>query len=239
MTAALTQLWSTLSGSPLFHLTATLLAFQAADWLYRRAGMHPLLNPVLLSILMLGGLLAATGIDYATYFQGAQLVHFLLGPATVALAIPLYRQLSAIRRSALALLAGLLVGSLTAILAGVGIAWALGGDQKVLLALAPRSATTPIAMGIVEKLGGLPSLTAVFVITSGITGAVAGTWVLNLVRVRDQKARGFAAGLASHGIATARKLQLNETAGAFAGMAIGLNGLATAILVPILWGLLD
>jgi predicted murein hydrolase (TIGR00659 family) len=240
MTGELTSIWVYLAASPLLGLTATLVAYQAASWLWRRTGMTPLLNPVLVAVAILVGILTATGTDYRTYFAGAQFVHFLLGPATVALAIPLYRQVRAVRRSAGAVAAALLAGSVTAAASAVGIAWALGGSRQILLSLAPKSVTTPIAMGISEAIGGEPSLTAVLVMLTGITGAVAGPWLLERLRVRDPRAQGLALGVASHGIGTARALHASEVAGAFAGLAMGLNGLATAVLVPLLlrwlWG---
>ncbi|HSF92795.1 MAG TPA: LrgB family protein [Paracoccaceae bacterium] len=234
----LQETWVYLSASPLFHLTATLVAFQAATWVFEKSGRNPILNPVLISVLLVVALLTATQTDYATYFEGAQFVHFLLGPATVSLAIPLYRQLYRIRKSALAILVSLLSGSLVAILSAVGVAWALGGSAEVLASIAPKSVTAPVAMAVAEQLGGLPSLTAVVVIVTGILGAMLGGAVLDLAQVKGWNARGLAMGTASHGIGTARALQLNETAGAFAGLAMGLNALATALLLPILWGLL-
>ncbi len=190
------------------------------------------------AVILIVALLVGTGTPYQTYFEGAQFVHFLLGPATVALAIPLYRQFQNVRRSAPALLASILAGSLTASLTAVGIAWALGASQETIISIAPKSVTAPVAMGISERLGGLPSLTAVLVILTGILGAMIGPPLMNLVRIRNWAARGVAIGTASHGIGTARALQVNEVAGAFAGLAIGLNALATALLLPLLWRLL-
>ena len=228
------QLWVYLSTTPLLGLTITLIAYQGGAWIYERSGRHPLLNPVLLAVLALIAVLTATGTDYRTYFEGAQFVHFLLGPATVALAVPLYRHFATVRRSLVAILVSLVAGSVTATASAVGIAWALGASPRTILSLAPKSVTTPIAMGISEQIGGLPSLTAVLVILTGITGAMFGTWTLNLLRLSDWRARGFAVGLAAHGIGTARAFQVNEVAGAFASLAMGLNGLATAVLVPLL-----
>lgn len=179
-------------------------------------------------------LLKGTGTDYQTYFQGAQFVHFLLGPATVALALPLYRQLHALKRSMLAVAAALLTGSLIASLSAMAIARALGAAPEIVLSMAPKSVTTPIAMGVAEQIGGLPSLTAALVLITGISGAVVGPWILDRLRIGDARARGLAMGTASHGIGTARALQENETAGAFSGLAMGLNGVITAVLVPIL-----
>lgn len=237
MTEELHDIWVYLATSPLLGLTMTLVAYQAGMWLYERCGRHPLLNPVLLATLALVAVLTVTGTGYREYFDGAQFIHFLLGPATVALAVPLYRQIAILRRSWLSITVAILAGALTAASSAVGVAWALGGSQQTILSLAPKSATTPIAMGIAEQIGGLPSLTAVLVILTGILGAAAGGWVLDRVRVTSAPARGLALGVAAHGIGTARALQVDEVSGAFAALAMGLNGLATALLLPLLLGL--
>jgi len=231
-------LWVYLSTQPLLGLTVTLVAYQIGYGIYLKLDKAPLANPVLIAVLVLVGILWATETPYRTYFEGAQFVHFLLGPATVALAVPLYGQLARLRRSAPAILTAILVGSLTATGSAVLIAWALGAGKETLLSLAPKSVTTPIAMGIAEGIGGLPSLTAVLVILTGICGAMLATVTLNLLRIKDWSARGLAIGVAAHGIGTARAMQVSDVAGAFAGLAMGLNGLATAILLPILIGLL-
>lgn len=231
----LEQAWVYLSASPLLHLTLTLVAYQVGMLIYSRGRMNPLLNPVLIAVILVVTVLVATGTRYETYFDGAQFVHFLLGPATVALAIPLYRQFDRVRRSALAMLVSIVAGSITAAVTGVAIAWLFGASPDTLVSIAPKSATAPVAMGITEQLGGFPSLTAVLVITTGILGAVLGPYLLDLLRIRDWPSRGLAIGTASHGIGTARALQVNEVAGAFSGLAMGLNALATAVLLPIVW----
>jgi predicted murein hydrolase (TIGR00659 family) len=232
------DIWVYLSASPLLHLTLTLAAFVAASVVYKKSRLNPLLNPVLLSVIAIVAILYGTDTSYDTYFKGAQFVHFLLGPATVALAIPLYRQFDRVRKSALAILVSLVSGSITAATSAVLIAWLLDAQPVSIVSLAPKSVTAPVAMGISEQLGGLPSLTAVLVILTGITGAMLGPVVLNLLKVRDWSALGIALGTASHGIGTARALQVNELAGAFSGLAMGLNAIATAILLPLLWILL-
>ncbi|MDF1609009.1 LrgB family protein [Hoeflea sp. YIM 152468] len=229
------DVWVYLSASPLLFLTLTLAAFQAGTWLYDKSGHKAFLNPVLTAVILIVALLSLSRTSYETYFEGAQFVHFLLGPATVALAIPLYRQFDRVRRSALALMTSLLCGSLTAIGTAIALGWLLGASRETLLSLAPKSVTAPVAMGITEQLDGLPSLTAVLVILTGILGAVLGPPLLSLIGVTDWRARGLALGTASHGIGTARALQSNELAGAFSGLAMGLNALATAILLPVLW----
>jgi len=178
-------------------------------------------------------LLALTGTSYQTYFDGAQFVHFLLGPATVALAIPLYAQFDRLRRMALPLLGALLVGSLTAALSAVAIGGLLGASEATQLSLAPKSVTTPIAMGIAERIGGLPSLTAILVIATGILGAMGASFIYRALKIEDDAVRGFALGIASHGIGTARAFQESEQTGAFAALAMGLNGLMTALLLPV------
>lgn len=238
MSGDFAHLWVYLAASPLMGLTATLAAYQAALWLYEKCGRTPLLNPMVVSVFAIVCFLLATGTEYRTYFDGAQFVHFLLGPATVALAVPLYRQLPILRRVWREVLAVVVTGALIAGGGAVLIAWSLGGSEKVLLSLSSKSVTTPIAMGIAERIGGIPSLTAVMVLLTGIFGAIAGAWILDLARVRDQAARGLAMGIAAHGIGTARALQMSEKAGAFGGLAIGLTGLFTAVMVPAILGLL-
>jgi len=227
------EIWSYLSGEPLLWLTATLAAYAIGDAAYRASGNRPWVNPVLVAVLLLSATLALTATPYEAYFEGAQFVHFMLGPATVALAAPLFANLARVRRSALAMAAALLAGSATAIGSALAIARALGVDGASLLSLAPKSATAPVAMGISESLGGSPTLTAVMVIFTGITGAVIATPLLNALRIRDWRARGFATGTAAHGIGTARAFQVNETAGVFSGVAMGLNAILTAILAPL------
>jgi predicted murein hydrolase (TIGR00659 family) len=233
VTPRLTDVWVYLSASPLLWLTATLVVYQAAYYAYRRAGFHPLLNPVAISVAALVVILKASDTPYATYFDGAQFVHFLLGPVTVALAIPLYAQFAKLKAQLGPIVAALVVGSIVAMGSAVGTARLLGASPATLLSLAPKSVTTPIAMGITEKLGGIPSLTAVLVVTTGILGAVLAKYVLDALRIADHAVRGFAVGVAAHGIGTARAFQVSEEAGAFAGLAMGLNGLATALLFPL------
>lgn len=232
MSPEISEVWVYLSTTPLLGLTLTLCAYQAAWWLYQRAGQHPLLNPVMIAVTLLVAILSITGTDYDTYFDGAQFVHFLLGPATVALAIPLYAQWARLRKMVVPLIVTLVIGSLTAALSAAGIAALLGASRESIMSLAPKSVTTPIAMGIAESLGGLPSLTAVLVIATGILGAVTARYIYQWLRIDDHAVRGFAIGIASHGIGTARAFQVSEQAGAFAALAMGLNALLSALLLP-------
>jgi len=231
-----TEIWSYLARGPLLWLTATLAAYALGDAASRLSGRKPYVNPVLVAVVLLGGLLWVTATPYATYFEGAQFVHFLLGPATVALALPLWEARSHIRRAALPVLAGVLAASVTGTASALLIGKLGGLSSATLISLAPKSATAPVALGISDRLGGSPTLTAVLVILTGITGAIIATPLLNAMRLRDWRARGLAVGAASHGIGTARALQLHPVAGAFAGLGMGLNAVGAALLVPlILW----
>ena len=227
------DLWAYLSTTPLLWLTVTLVVWVGADRLAAWSGRHPLANPVLLSILVVAVVLAVTATPYAVYFEGAQFVHFLLGPATVALAVPLFRARARVRRSLLPIAVALVAGSLTAILSAVGVGMAFGLPHEALVALAPKSATAPVAMGIAEALGGDPALTAVLVILTGILGAIVVTPLMNRLGIRDYAARGFAVGLASHGIGTARAFSVDSLAGTFAGIAMAMNAVATALIAPL------
>ncbi len=234
----LEQLRDLLSHQPAFALLLTLAAYAAAVVLQRIGKRHALLNPTLLAIGVVVSVLLILHIDYKTYFAGAQPVHVLLGPAVVALAVPLHRHIGLFRKRAGLLLTALGIGSLTAITSSVAVGEWLGVSRSALLSVAPKSATTAVSMAISMQIGGFPALTAALTIFAGILGAVFAGWVLNAMRIHDPVARGFGMGLASHGIATARAFQENETTGTFAGLAMGLNAVATAILAPLVVRLL-
>ena len=233
MKPLLAEIWVYLAASPLLWLTLTLLVYLAAFWLYRRSNFNPFVNPVLLSVAFIVTVLLVTRTPYPTYFDGAKFIHFMIGPATVALAIPLHAQIERLKALWFPLTVTLLVGSLTAIVSAIGIAWALGGSAELWLSLAPKSATMPIAMGVAEKIGGVPALAAVAVALTGISGAIMARSLLDALRVEDPALRGFSIGLVAHAIGTARALQRSETAGAFAALAMGMNGIATALLAPL------
>lgn len=230
----LQELWQILQLTPLLWLSVTLLCYESAQWLYRKGKHHALLNPTLVSSLFIIIFLTVTHTEYELYFKQNAFIFFLLGPATVALAVPLYHHLEQLKRYWKAVLISLWIGTLTAIGSAVGIGWLLGGKKEVLLSLATKSVTTPIAIGIAEKIGGLPPLAVVMVIMTGLTGAVLGKRILDLCRIQDARAQGFGLGMASHGIGTARAFQINELAGSFGGLAMALTGVLTALLIPIL-----
>lgn len=232
----LSTLWVYLSASPLSGLTLTLVAYVLAYRLYQMAQGAPLLNPVVTSVALLIVLLVLTDTPYAAYFAGGQYVHFLLGPATVALAVPLYRQLPKLRRLWLPVSVAIVVGAVVGALSAVLIAWALGAGVQTQMSLAPKSVTAPVAMGISEQLDGLPSLTAALVVATGILGALLGNRLLELMRIRDDSVKGVAMGITAHGIGTARAFQLSAEMGAFSGLAMALSAFASATLLPPLFG---
>jgi predicted murein hydrolase (TIGR00659 family) len=233
-TAPLLRLWVYLGASPLLWLAVTVCAFVAAARLQRGLRGSPWANPVLLSVLLLLALLLGTGTPYERYFEGAQFVHFLLGMATVSLAVPLRRHWDAVKAALPAMSAALVIGNLVGSASAMAILAWFHAPVPVVLSIAPKSVTAPVAMGISEKIGGLPALTAVLVVSTGIFGAIVATPLLNALRLRDPAGRGFSVGIAAHGIGTARAFQLNETAGTFAGIGMAASTLVASVLVPVL-----
>ncbi len=232
------EVWVYLAASPLSWLTLTLVAYLVADRISIACNRHPAANLVAMAAIFIILALKATGTSYETYFAGAQFIHFLLGPATVALAVPLYRNLERVRATAWPI-RGLALRRLAGRhRSAVGIARLLGAPQEIVASLAPKSVTSPIAMGLSEKLGGAPFLTAALVIATGVFGAIILTPLMRALRITDPAAVGMAAGLASHGVGAARAFQIDSTAGAFAGIAMGLNGALTSIILPLLRPLL-
>jgi predicted murein hydrolase (TIGR00659 family) len=231
-------IWVYLAREPLAALTVTLLAWLVALRVQKLFRFHPLANPIPVAVGIVATGLLVTGVDYRTYFQGAQFVHFLLGPATVALAVPLYRQWRSLRSVLLPASLCIVAGGVLAAGFGVAIAFALGAPPEVVASLGPRSVTTPVAMGIAERLGGVPALAAVVVLCSGIAGAVLGPLAMNWAGVRDWRARGLAIGTTAHGIGTARAIAVHPVAGVFSGLAMGLNAIATSLWLPLAWRLL-
>jgi predicted murein hydrolase (TIGR00659 family) len=227
------QLWVYLSATPLFGLTATLVVYVLAHAGYTRLGQPPWANPVLWTVLVLAALLAATETPYPTYFAGAQFIHFLLGPAVVALAWPLWQRREELRQRWRAVLVAALAGGAAAAASAVAIGSALGLPGEVLRSLAPKSVTAPVAMGIAEQLGGIPALAAVFAVLTGLTGAVSAKYLFDALGIAPMAVRGFALGTAAHGIGAARALQVHPDAGAYAGLALGVQVVLAALLLPL------
>jgi predicted murein hydrolase (TIGR00659 family) len=212
---------------------ATLCAYLVAGRLQRLAGPNPILNPVAVSVALVVAALAATGTSYDAYSQSTRGLQALLGPATVALAVPLYENLGKVRRAMVPLLAAILAGSVTAVASAVLVAWAFGATAETTASLVPKSVTMPIAMAIADRIGGLASLAATFVMLTGIIGAVVAPPLFRLLAIRDERARGVALGVAAHGIGMAQAFQSGQVTGTFAGVAMGLTGLVTALAIAL------
>ncbi len=237
------ELWVYLSATPLFGLTATLSVYVLAHAVYTRLGQAPWANPVLWSVLVLAAGLLLTGVSYPTYFSGAQFIHFLLGPAVVALAWPLWQRRAELRQRWLPLLAAAILGGMAAAASAVLLGQAMGLPADVVRSLAPKSVTAPVAMGVAQAVGGIPALAAVFAVLTGMIGALSGKYLFDALGLgRDPKGwaiRGFALGTAAHGIGAARALQVDADAGAYAALALGLQVVLASVLIPLAfrwWG---
>lgn len=235
------ELWVYLSATPLFGLTATLVVYVLAQAAYAHLKQAAWANPVLWSVVTLASLLTLTGVDYPTYFSGAQFIHFLLGPAVVALAWPLWERRAALALHWRALLVAAVVGGVAASGSALLLGWLVGLPHDVVLSLAPKSVTAPVAMGIADKIGGIPALAAVFAVVTGMVGALSGKALFRLMKVPTDAngwmARGYALGTAAHGIGAARAMQVNADAGAFAGLALGVQVVLASLLIPLLFRL--
>ena len=231
------ELWVYLSATPLFGLTATLVVYVLAQAFYTRVQQAPWANPVLWTVVVLAGVMLATDVSYPTYFAGAQFIHFLLGPAVVALAWPLWQRRAELRQRWGRLLLAALIGGFASSGSALALGWAAGLPLDVLVSLAPKSVTAPVAMGIADKIGGIPALAAVFAVITGMVGALLGKYLFDALRIPKDSAgwaaRGFALGTASHGIGAARALQVNADAGAYAGLALGLQVVLASLLIPL------
>ncbi|WP_210542385.1 LrgB family protein [Rhodoferax sp. PAMC 29310] len=236
------ELWVYLSATPLFGLTATLVVYVLAQGVYAHFQQAPWANPVLWSVVALATVLLSTGVSYPTYFAGAQFIHFLLGPAVVALAWPLWERRVELRQRWGGILLAALAGGTAASASAVALGWAFGLPFEVVLSLAPKSVTAPVAMGIADKIGGIPALAAVFAVVTGMVGALSGKYLFKWLGLPTDapgwRARGFALGTAAHGIGAARALQVNADAGAYAGLALGLQVVLASLLMPLIFRLL-
>lgn len=228
----ISDIWVYLSGSPLLALVLTLGAYLLGMTVYERSQRHPLANPVLIAVVVVTLSISGLEMPYAKYFEGAQFVHFLLGTATVALAIPIYKGLASLKGRVGVLLLSLVAGGLTSAFTAVGMARWLGVDEALVRGLVTKSVTAPIAMGIAERVQASPTLTAIFAVSTGILGAVLGRYVLDALRVTAWWQRGFALGVAAHGIGTSRAFSVHPEAGAYASLGMGLHGIAGALLIP-------
>ena len=233
------ELWIYLSSTPLFGLTATVVTYVLSQHFYARMQHAPWANPTLWSVVAIAAGLVLTGVAYPTYFSGAQFIHFLLGPTVVAMAWPIWQRRHALRKQGLSFLIAALVGGGAAVTSAVALAWAFALPNDVWLSLVPKSITAPVAMGVAEKIGGIPALAAVFAVLTGLVGALSGRYLFDAMGLGFDRigwtARGFALGTAAHGIGAARATQVNADAGAFAGLALGLQVILGSLILPLIW----
>lgn len=212
-------------------LAFTLGIYVGATWIYQKTKFS-LLHPVLVTIAVIIALLLIFKVDYLTYQKGSHLIDFMLGPSVVALGYTLYTQIASIKENLVSILTALFVGSVTGIGSVLILAKILGSSHELAVTLAPKSVTTPIAMAISERFGGIPSMTAIVVIAIGIVGGIAGPWILRVLKVDSKIAIGLALGASAHGLGTARAMELGAIEGAIGGLAIGIMGLMTALIAP-------
>ncbi|MDY4162145.1 MAG: LrgB family protein [Sutterella sp.] len=230
------SVYSHLENNPALWLALTLIFYAAGQHVFRLSKGNPLLSPIIIAVVCLIATLLVFGIPYERYFEGASLIHFLLGPATVALAVPLFEQRSKLAQLWLPLTVGLLAGCISAIISVVVLGWVFGLSSETLISMIPKSVTTPIAMGVSEAMGGMPDLTACFVVITGILGSIIGRPLFNLLRIHSDPVRGVSLGLNAHGMGTSAAFLISNRAGAFSGLAMGLAGILTAFLAPMLGG---
>ncbi len=234
----LSTLWVYLSASPIMSIMVTLAAFLVASQINRLAGGSAFLHPVIVAIAIIVAFLTLIDMNYQQYFEGAQFIHFLLGPATVALAVPLYDHLERVKQMFWPLIIACISGIITAAVSTIAIVVGMGGSRETVLSLTPKSVTSPIAMGIAEKIGGYPSLTAGLVLVTGAIGCVIGPLLFKALKINDHSVQGFTMGLAAHGFGTAQSFTVSSVAGAFAGLAMGLTGMLSAFILPLVVRLL-
>lgn len=226
-----------LSASPIFAIGLTLSAFFAGNWLFARIGRPLWMPPVVLSAVMLSAAIAVLSVDYVRYQESALWITILLGPATVALGIPLYQQIHHIRAMWVPIVVTLPLAAVLAAVYAVVIAWAMGATPEVLASLAPKSVTAPIAIGITKQLGGSVPLLMGGLLITGVVATLFVDLLGKWVSVKDDRILGFALGLNGHAIGTARAFEISHTAGAFASLGMGLTGVFTALVLPLVFRL--
>jgi putative effector of murein hydrolase len=229
----LREIWVYLSGSPLFSLILTLVVYQVGVFAHQSMGRSPLVNPVAIAVLLTAGVLLAIDMPYAQYFEGAQFIHFLLGTATVALAVPIAQGWHLLKGRFAELGLALIMGGVVSVVSSVGLASLFSLPLELVTPMLAKSVTAPIAMGISESMGISPTLTAVYAVSTGVIGAITATHLLNALGMKDWPARGFAVGVAAHGIGTSRAFAVHPDAGAFSSVGMGLHGVLGALLLPL------
>ncbi|WP_312654273.1 LrgB family protein [Proteiniclasticum sp.] len=228
---------SGLLNTPIFGILLSVIAFEIGILISRKT-KNPLVNPLLVAIIIVIVFLLGLGIPKEKYDLGGSFILFFLGPATVVLAVPLYKQIELLKKDFVPIIVGILAGSVTSIMSVILLSKLFRIDLSVAVSMLPKSVTTAIGMEISKEIGGIVSLSVAVIVLTGITGAVIGPGLLKLFRIKDDVAQGVAIGTAAHAVGTSKAMELGETQGAMSGLSIGIAGIATVILVPLLMGLL-
>ena len=223
-----------ITSTPLTWLLLTLGTFKFGIIIYEKSNKQVLLQPIIVSYLIIMCVILLTDTSYKEYFKGVEIIHFFLGPATVALALPLYNNLKYIKSLFIPIVITLVVAGIFSILIAVGLLWILGAELPTILSMTTKSITAPIAIITSEQIGAIPSLAVGFVIITGIIGALLGTTLFKISKIKHDTSKGFALGLISHGIGTARAIEISEKAAAFSALAMGLGGILTAVFLPLI-----
>jgi putative effector of murein hydrolase len=229
----ISEIWVYLSGDPLFALILTLATYQLGYIAYVKANRNPMVNPVAISVILISFIIQFIDMSYEKYFEGAQFVHFLLGTATVALAVPIYRGFKTMQGKIIPIILAMIIGSSASIASAVAITTWMNAGDSIIGSMYAKSVTAPIAMGIAERINVSPTLTAVFTVITGMLGAMLAPYILNAINIRHWWMRGTAIGVGAHGLGITRAFSVNEEAGVYASMAMGLNGVLSAIALPI------
>lgn len=220
----------------LFGLVISLDAFEVGIFINRYTRI-PILNPLLIAIIVIICFLSTFNIDFETYNKGGQFINMFLGPSTVVLAVPLYKQLDLLKKNAKAILTGIFIGSIVGIFSIIAISHFIGLDASVIKSLVPKSVTTPIGISVSSQLGGIVPITVLAIIFTGIIGAVFGPTVCKILRIKDKIAVGVSMGTAAHAVGTSKALELGEVEGAMSSLSIGIAGIMTVVLGPIAYNI--
>lgn len=223
-----------INSTPLIWLIITLAAFKLGIIIYEKFNKHTLLQPIIIAYVIILSLIVFTNTSFEKYFKSVEIIHFFLGPATVALALPLYRNLKYIKSLFLPIVLTLFIAGFFSVAIAIGFLYIFDAQLPTILSMTTKSITAPIAIITSEQIGAIPSLAVGFVLITGIIGALFGTIVFKIFKVKHDTSKGFALGLVSHGIGTARAIEISEKAAAFGALAMGLSGIFTAVFLPII-----
>lgn len=226
------------TSTPLVWIIVTISAYKIGILVYQKSGKNALLQPIVIAYMIMLPILILANIPYKQYFESVSIIHFLLGPATVALALPLYKNLKLIRSYFMPIVVTLFLGGTFTILSALGILWLFDASKTTMLSMTTKSVTAPITIITAQDIGAIPSLAMGFVVITGLLGALFGSFIFKILRIKHDAAKGFALGLISHAIGIARAVEISDKAAAFAALAMGLVGVVIAVLLPIVIGFL-